>query len=254
MSEKRSCNHKINLPQAFQIQKITRQNSRTISLFLEGTIAAVPGQFVMVWLPDVGEKPFSISGIDPLRLTVVNVGPFSQAIHALNPGDRLWIRGPLGHGFHVESGKKVALVGGGYGAAPLLFLGKELVNSECDVLSWLGARNAEDVILADEMQEAGIQVEFSTEDGSLGLKGLVTAGLKKTLAEETINMVYACGPARMLQAVAAVCKTEMVPCQLSWESLMRCGMGLCGSCELEAEFGEPAGWLVCMDGPVSHRT
>jgi dihydroorotate dehydrogenase electron transfer subunit len=254
MNIKNDCNQKTNLPKAFRIQKITRQNSRTLSVFLEGSITADPGQFVMVWLPDVGEKPFSISGIDPLRLTIVNVGPFSQAIHALGVGDRLWIRGPLGHGFHIESGKKVVMAGGGYGAAPLLFLGKELVISGCDCSCWLGARSSDDIILADEMRQAGIDVNIATEDGSLGIKGLVTTGLKETLAQDTIAMVYACGPARMLQAVAEVCKTQMVPCQLSWEALMRCGMGLCGSCELEAEFGEPAGWLVCMDGPISHRT
>ncbi len=254
MSEKPGCKQNISLPQACNIQAITRQNERTISVFLDSQMEAQPGQFVMAWLPGVGEKPFSIAGVNPLRLTVVNVGAFSQALHMLNVGDRLWIRGPLGHGFQVEPNKNAVLVGGGYGAAPLLYLARKLIEKNTAVTAWLGARSKGEIILVDELTQAGVKVKISTEDGSQGLQGLVTDGLRNTLKEEKVDLVYACGPARMLQAVAAICKDSGVSCQLSWEAMMRCGMGLCGSCELEEEYGEPSGWLVCMDGPVSIRS
>lgn len=245
--------HNRALPQAMWVQQITRQNEQTISLFLDGSLTAQPGQFVMAWLPGVGEKPFSLAGVDPLRLTVVNVGLFSQALHGLQVGDRLWVRGPLGNGYQVKSKEKAVLVGGGYGAAPLLFLCKELYKVKCDITVLLGAKDSNAVILQDEFLDCGAAVQITTEDGSQGLRGLVTDGLTAHLAEHQADWVYACGPANMLQAVARVCKDAKVPCQLSWEALMRCGMGLCGSCELDEKYGEPAGWLVCLDGPVSHR-
>ncbi len=245
--------HNRALPQVMRVQRITRQNEQTISLFLDGSLVAHPGQFVMAWLPGVGEKPFSLAGEDPLRLTVVNVGPFSQALHGLQVGDRLWVRGPLGNGYQMKPKENAVLVGGGYGAAPLLFLCKELRKAGCEITVLLGAKSRDVVILQDEFEECGVPMQIITEDGSQGLRGLVTDGLTAHLAEHQTDRVYACGPANMLQAVARVCKNTKVPCQLSWEALMRCGMGLCGSCELDAKYGEPAGWLVCLDGPVSQR-
>ncbi len=242
------------LPQPYRIQEISRQNERTISLYLEGApMNATPGQFVMVWLPETGEKPFSISGNDPVRLTIVDVGTVSHALHQLMVGDRVWLRGPLGHGYQIRPHQKAVLAGGGYGAAPLLFLGKELVSAGCDVQLWLGARSRKDLILLEEMQSAGVHVHPCTDDGSYGFNGLVTEGMRNVLEQGDVEMVYACGPSRMLLAVAGLCEENHISCQLSWEALMRCGMGLCGSCELDPSYGEPEGWLVCMDGPVAIR-
>lgn len=243
------------LPVAYRISKIVTHNQRTKSFFLEGKPMCVqPGQFVMVWLPEEGEKPFSLAGSNPLRLTVVDVGAISHAIHQLQVGDQIWLRGPLGNPFALLKNKKVLLAAGGYGAAPLLFLGKKLIQAGCEVTAWVGVRSKSDLVLFDEMTEAGIDANVCTDDGSFGLHGVVTLGINQSLENAKFDMVYACGPTRMLQAVAETCKAHEVDCQLSWEALMRCGMGLCGSCELDAMYGEPEGWLVCLDGPVSKRS
>lgn len=252
MSSDHTHHHSGSLPIAFRVNRIDRHNDRAISLYLEGTLPETyPGQFVMAWLPGVGEKPYSVAGIEPLRLMVVDVGPFSNALHKLNEGDRLWIRGPLGHGFEIQPGKQAVVAGGGFGIAPLHFLVMELLQKDCTVRVVLGARSAADIIMADEFRHPGISLLVTTDDGSLGMHGRVTDGLKRFLSEQAADVVYACGPAPMLQPVAQVCKEAGVPCQLSWEAVMRCGMGLCGSCELEEGSGEPAGWLVCLDGPVA---
>ncbi len=254
MSTIHSHHHSAGLPKAFRVSKVTRHNERAISLYLDGTLPGTqPGQFVMAWLPEVGEKPYSVAGLDPLRLMVVDVGPFSHTVHKLNEGDRLWLRGPLGHGFEVQPGRHVAVAGGGFGIAPLHFLALELLKNRCTVRVVLGARSAEDLIMADEFRQAGIDLLVTTNDGSLGMQGLVTDGLKEVMRRQSVEMVYACGPSAMLNPVAQVCKEVGVPCQLSWEAMMRCGMGLCGSCELEESLGEPEGWLVCLDGPVARH-
>ena len=252
MNTNLSHHHSSGLPKAFRVNKITKHNAKAISLFLDGTLPGTqPGQFVMAWLPGVGEKPYSVAGIDPLRLMVVDVGPFSHALHKLNVGDRLWLRGPLGHGFEIQPQQHAVIAGGGFGIAPLHFLALELLKNNCKISVVLGARSAADIILADEFQQPGIDLLITTDDGSMGMKGLVTDGLKQVMAHQAVDMVYACGPSPMLSPVETVCNDAGVPCQLSWEAMMRCGMGLCGSCELEEGAGEPAGWLVCLDGPVA---
>lgn len=246
-----------NLHSAYSIKQIVNENYRTKTFVLDASLpAAQPGQFVMAWLPDVGEKPFSIAGADPLKLTVVAVGPFSAALHALQPGDRVWIRGPLGRGYQL-SGRRHLLVGGGYGAAPLLYLAQTALARGDEVQVCLGARSAQDVLLAEAFNQAGAAVSIATDDGSLGQRGLVTQAVKSVLEAFLPDTVYACGPVPMLTAISDQCLTAALPCQLSWEALMRCGIGLCGSCELPAEVGlaagVPSGWLTCKDGPVFSR-
>ncbi len=111
------------LPQAFTIRQAVVEREGVKTFILDGDLMARPGQFVMVWLPGVGEKPFSLMDDRPLSLTVAKVGHFSGALHGLGVGDRVWIRGPLGQGFTLR-GERILLIGGGYGVAPLFFLAK----------------------------------------------------------------------------------------------------------------------------------
>jgi len=198
----------------------------------------------MLWLPRADEKPFSISGADPLMFTVSKVGPFSEALHALGPGDTLWVRGPLGTGFSLEPGSAL-LVGGGYGAAPLAFLAQRLLGTDGGggIEAALGARTAEDLLFTTRFSSLGVRVHMATEDGSKGTRGLVTDIVGPLLASGGFSRVCACGPHAMLEALAAVCRRAGVAAEMSHEAYMRCGIGLCGACE-------HAGKLVCMDGPV----
>lgn len=236
------------LPKALKITHITPENPTTKTFTLAGSLDARPGQFVMAWLPGVDEKPFSLAGADPIRLTIAAVGPFSQAVHHLDVGDRLWVRGPLGMGYDLPNrpGQKMLQIGGGYGVAPLLYLAQVAIRNQHHPTMIIGARSEAQLLLADQFEALDVPLYLTTEDGSVGLRGQVTEAMAQILATPTTRpgVVYACGPTGMLAAVAAVCQTEAIPFQLAWESHMRCGIGLCGSCEV----GE--GWLTCLDGPV----
>ncbi len=237
------------LPTALKITHIKTENVTTKTFTLDGALDARPGQFVMAWLPGVDEKPFSLAGADPIRLTIAAVGPFSHAVHRLRLGDRLWLRGPLGIGYNLpdQPGQKILQIGGGYGVAPLFYLAKTAIEeAHHQPTMIIGARGEGQLLLADQFEALGVPLYLTTEDGSVGLRGQVTEAMAEVLADSTTRpaVVYACGPTGMLAAVAAVCQAGSIPYQLAWEAHMRCGIGLCGSCEV----GD--GWLTCLDGPV----
>ena len=238
--------------QTFAITAIHSENYRTKTLVFDRALPSEPGQFVMAWLPDVDEKPYSIAGADPFSMTVVAVGPFSEALHVLQQGDRLWIRGPLGQGFRLPTqlvGKHILLAGGGYGVAPLHFLAQRAIASGVMVDVCIGARTADDVLSVDAFERLGAAVHVTTDDGSLGHQGLVTVAVEAAIAAHSPTTVYGCGPVPMLEAVELLFRSRGIPHQLSWEARMRCGMGLCGECEVHGR--EKDGWLACVDGPVS---
>jgi dihydroorotate dehydrogenase electron transfer subunit len=229
-------------PRMARVVDRIQENPKTITLVLEHAIAARPGQFCMLWLPGVDEKPFSIAGPDPLMFTVARVGPFSEALHALNTGDPLWVRGPFGTGWAAGPGRAL-LVGGGYGAAPLYFLARVLRDKGALVEAALGARTASGLLFIDRFGGLGVPTHAATEDGSMGSTGQVTALTASLLGSARFDRLYACGPEAMLAALEALCRALSVPAELSHEAYMRCGVGICGSCEHDAR-------LVCMDGPV----
>lgn len=238
------------LPQPMKITQIQVENAATKTFVLDGVLAAQPGQFVMAWRPGFEDKPFSLASTNPVSLTIAAVGRFSQALHHLQVGDFIWVRGPLGQGYRLPDGPEppghLLLVGGGYGAAPLLFLARQALAQGFRVSTVLGARHSEALLLVEAFAALGGPLWLTTEDGSQGQRGRVTDALVTILAEARVppQTIYACGPTGMLQAVAALAKTAVIPVQLAWEAHMRCGLGLCGSCEV----GQ--GWLTCLDGPV----
>jgi dihydroorotate dehydrogenase electron transfer subunit len=240
----------IGLPKALKIVDIRIENIHTKTLVLDDSLTATPGQFVMVWLPSLEDKPFSLADADPISLTVAAVGPFSRALHQLRVGDWLWVRGPLGHGYNFPpnpaSDESILLIGGGYGVAPLLFLARQALAAHYHVSAIIGARSGLDLLLVSAFEALNVPLWLTTEDGSVGMKGRVTDAISLALAEfpGKPKTIYACGPTGMLEAVAARCAAENIPMQLGWEAHMRCGIGLCGSCEV----GQ--GWLTCLDGPV----
>lgn len=234
----------------------TVENAKTVTLELDASLDCAPGQFAMLWLPGMDEKPFSISSADPLCFTIAKVGPFSEALHGLREGDRLWYRGPFGTSFPVSpkaaaahrraaSPGGVLLVGGGYGAAPLHFLARRLLaqGTAAAVEAVLGARTAADLLFPSRFEALGVPVHAATEDGSAGRRGLATDEARALLESGRFSLLAACGPEGMLAVLAAACAALSIPAHLSYEAYMRCGIGLCGSCE-------HGGRLVCMDGPV----
>lgn len=230
------------LPRPLRLAGLVQENARTRTLVLDAHLDASPGQFAMLWLPGLDEKPFSLRAADPLAFTIAAVGPFSRALHRLGPGDRVWLRGPFGRGFRL-AGRDHLLVGGGYGVAPLQFLAG-LARARGDrVRVVIGARSAEELLLARACADSGAEVLLCTEDGSAGSRGRVTDLVGPILAADPPDTLYACGPHGMLAALAAQAEAARLPAQLAWEAYMRCAVGICGSCE-------HAGQLLCADGPV----
>ena len=111
------------LPRPAIITAIRQENARTRTFVFDQTWHAEPGQFLLAWLPRFDEKPFSLVDDDPVTIMVAAVGPFTQLLHTMTVGDRVWLRGPLGHGFEL-TGERLLGVGGGYGVAPLSFLAR----------------------------------------------------------------------------------------------------------------------------------
>lgn len=242
-------NPQLTLPTPFRIRRIETENYRTVTLVLDGALDAYPGQFIMAWLPRFDEKPFSLVNANPITLMVTAVGPFSRLVHELQVGDNLWLRGPFGQGYHIpESQQRLALVGGGYGVAPLLWLAQQSLAQIAHITAVVGARTAQDLLYVDRFQQLAQQHEnltvvATTEDGSAGNPGRVTDALTPLAERNELDAIYACGPHGMLAALQALGEQHAIPAQLSWEAYMRCGIGICGACEHE-------GSVLCLDGPV----
>jgi dihydroorotate dehydrogenase electron transfer subunit len=235
------------LPLMARVVEVVVENPRIHTLVLDRHLDAEPGQFVMAWLPGVDERPISLARARPVTLTVANVGPFSAAVQGLAAGDGLWIRGPLGRPFALPApatpGARLLLVAGGYGVAPMHFLGERALEQGWQVEVVIGARTAEEVIYQERFAALGVEVRVTTDDGSLGRAGLATEAVQDLLDRGEYRALYACGPEAMLEALDRLSTTCKLPAQVSYEGVMRCGFGVCGTCAR-------GGWLVCRDGPV----
>ena len=210
----------------------------------------------MAWLPRFDEKPFSLVDADPVTLMVTAVGPFTNLMHAMGPGDLLWIRGPFGQGYRPPARRKrAAFIGGGYGVAPLLWLARAWRQQLDELTVIIGAGAAADLLYVERFsdlkearstEDAPMDLFTCTEDGSAGSKGLVTDLLAQSLSRGEFDQICACGPHGMLSAIDSLGAEHGVPRQLSWEAYMRCAVGICGSCELN-------GSVLCLDGPVPRK-
>lgn len=207
---------------------------------------AKPGQFLMLWIPRVDEIPLSVlsAGDGMVSVAVKAVGEATHALHRLRHGDVVGVRGPFGNCF-TESHGSVLLVGGGTGAAPLLFLAKRLAAKAARVSIVVGAKTKDELLFLGEFGAVCTEgsAVATTEDGSYGLKCLATEPFEKLLEKGVFDVVYACGPEAMMRRVSELASQRGVAVEASLERLMRCGIGLCGSCVIGK-------YRVCRDGPV----
>jgi dihydroorotate dehydrogenase electron transfer subunit len=228
------------------VAQVEAAGSAGVTLRLDEGLLAEPGQFVMLWLPGIEERPFSIVDDDPLTLAVAAVGPFTRAVQGLAAGDPVWVRGPYGRGFPSVAGRHL-LVGGGSGAAGLGLLAKRLRAGGQEAVVALGARSAGGLMLADRFAELGCAVRLATDDGSRGFHGTALAAVEDLLVAGWPDAIYGCGPEPMLRALAANEVAAGVPLWVSLERTMKCGIGVCGNCHCGDR-------MVCADGPVFDRT
>ncbi|MGB9684113.1 MAG: dihydroorotate dehydrogenase electron transfer subunit [Candidatus Bathyarchaeales archaeon] len=209
---------------------------------------AKPGQFLMLWIPGVDEIPLSVLDADNseamVSVAVKRVGEATKALHNMKVGDVVGVRGPFGNSFTFKKGK-VLMVGGGVGIAPLAFLAKKIVSKASKTVMVLGAKTRVELLFIDDLRRlcGEENVLAATEDGSYGVKGLASSLAESVMAEEKFNLVYTCGPEPMTRRVLDCAEKVGIYVEASLERLMRCAIGICGSCVIGK-------YRVCRDGPV----
>lgn len=233
-------------PTMLEIKEIKDEAKDFKTFIFKHDLKATPGQFIMLWLPDIDEKPFSISQQDEKEfgVTILKVGKFTEELFKLKEGDKVGIRGPYGHGFTLKKGNTV-LVGGGCGVAPLGLLADELKKLGSNINFITGARCKDSLIFQDRLENAKITTLPATDDGSFGFKGFTTQLLEDFLSKNKVEIVYSCGPEIMMKFIIDICEKNNIPCEVSLERFMKCGIGVCGHCCMDN-----SGALACKDGPV----
>lgn len=225
--------------------KVTRDiGANLFFLELEGGSCCQPGQFFFLRIPGIGEKPFSPMGIANLQFLVRQVGPFTTALRELKPGDPIFFRGPYGRGFPAPgAAKKVVLVGGGTGVAPLVLA----ASMWRDTIARAYFGFSQPVALGNLLQgipELRVVIDPPARPGEVIRKLIEDVAQTPELYEEC--QTFVCGPASMMAFAAQVLETTVPKhhIYLAREDIMRCGIGLCGSC------GTEDGLRSCVDGPV----
>ncbi|MBN1944842.1 MAG: dihydroorotate dehydrogenase electron transfer subunit [Bradymonadales bacterium] len=228
-----------------RVKAIVEHGPGLKSFLLDGPIeSAAPGQFVMLWLPGIDEKPFSISDLGEagLEISVKAVGPFTRALMEVSVGDYLGIRGPFGKGFRLAD--RTLLVGGGIGVAPLRFLYREMGRLRLSAWLVVGVRTAADLIFPDYFRSLPDCLIVS-EDGSIGETGIVTDVIDRIIDQAGTTRLAAAGPEPMLVALRDLGERRGLKVELDLERYMKCGIGLCGLCCVDG-----SGVRLCVEGPV----
>jgi ferredoxin/flavodoxin---NADP+ reductase len=213
---------------------------------------AQPGQFVIIRLHDQGERiPLSLADINPdegtISLIVMAVGKTSGEFVSLEAGDDILdLCGPLGQPTHIDRLGKVIVVGGGFGVAPLYPIARAFKAAGSEVVAVMGARSQDLLIYEAEMAEVCDRVLVTTDDGSKGLKGVVTLALEQELEKGDTDLVVTVGPAIMMKFVSLATKKFNVKTMVSLNPIMVDGSGMCGACRVSVG-GETK--FACTDGP-----
>jgi len=230
-------------------------SEHVVKLVVEAPLIAAArraGHFVIVRTGDKGERiPLTIADADVARgtitLVIQAIGDSTRAICALEPGDCLTdVVGPLGKATHIDNFGTVVCCGGGVGVAPLLPIIKAMKEAGNRVVSVLAARTKNLIILEKQVREYSDEVIIMTDDGSYGLKGLVTDGVESVINREKVDQVITIGPAIMMKFVSLLTKKYNVPTVASLNTIMVDGTGMCGACRVTVG-GKTK--FVCVDGP-----
>lgn len=242
----RNSNH----PTICKIEKVVDETPtvRTLTFSDDILCDVLPGQFAMVWVPGVNELPMSVM-ISPEKgkaaFTIRKYGDASTALYNLKVGESIGIRGPYGNSFSIKEGK-LLLVGGGTGLVPLMRL-LTVLKSTDEVTMIMGAKTKTEVFFEDMankiLEKNNHKVVVVTEDGSYGEKGLVTDSMEKICQSSKFDAVYTCGPELMMSKVVQIANSEGMFVEASLERMMKCGVGICGSCCVNDV-------LVCKDGTI----
>lgn len=222
------------------------------------------GQFLQLKATDdnslLFKRPFGISFVDKDRTSVWIfyrvIGKNTKAMSKLKAGDTVSLIAPLGNGFDLEDEGLCLIVGGGMGVAPLYQLAKELADKGREVHSFIGFKNKEEVVYESQLAKFSESVTVSTDDGSYGNQGFVTASVRDFIQQRKYQgkiIIYSCGPKPMLKSLhGAVADIDNTVCYVSLEENMACGIGACIGCVIKTKKGsDDFKYLrVCKEGPV----
>jgi dihydroorotate dehydrogenase electron transfer subunit len=224
---------------------------------------AKAGQFIEIRVVDEIEpllrRPISIYNIEKENGIIEFIfqvkGKGTALLAKRKVGEKLDIVGPLGYGtFSIDNYKNVAIIGGGIGMFPLYELAKELKNNTTTkVHTYMGFRNKGLITLEDEFNKVSDELTITTDDGSYAIQGFAINELKKDCEKEVPDKIFACGPLPMLKAVQAFAQEKNIPCEISLEQKMACGIGVCLGCAVKtakSPSDAPEYWHVCKAGPV----
>ena len=246
LEEQRDPNH----PHICIIEKVVDETPTVRTLYFHDPVLAnvLPGQFAMVWIPGVNELPMSVmisENDEKSGFTVRKRGESSTALYNLQVGQQIGVRGPYGNSFDIKDGE-ILLIGGGTGLVPLMRLIKFSKDTN-KITLLMGSQTKEEVFFEDMAKNSWLCNDLNcisvTEDGSYGEKGYVTDVLEKLLEENTYDAIYTCGPELMMYKVVKLANEKGIFVQASLERMMKCGVGICGSCCMSQD-------LVCRDGTV----
>lgn len=215
---------------------------------------ANPGQFVHLLINEdrsyILRRPFSIHRVikDSFEILFQVVGKGTKHLSKVVKGSVFDVIGPIGHGFEVKDEfKNILVVAGGIGIAPLMFLSESLKAKDKEVCVLFGAPMMERLVCLSDLEECANKAYCVTDDGSFGFKGVATDYLNEVLTAGKPDLIAACGPEEMLKIIVKFAKERQIPCQVSLERRMGCGIGACFSCVCETIDGYKR---VCVDGPV----
>jgi dihydroorotate dehydrogenase electron transfer subunit len=226
-----------------KITDVVEENPNVKTLMFRDPNNAFAGQFVMVWIPKVDEIPMSISQNGEYKgMTIKQIGAATNALNNLKTGDKIGIRGPYGT-FFRSRGKKILVVAGGIGIAPILPFIETNNREDAEVYVALGAVTSSELVFDQRLQGKCNELYMATDDGSVGYHGFVTDLAKEVVLREGIDEIFTCGPEIMIKKMVDFAKENNILIQASLERYMKCGVGLCDSCAID-------GLHVCRDGPV----
>jgi dihydroorotate dehydrogenase electron transfer subunit len=259
----------------FNLKLSLQQNQKIFTYyrlfsFIDSHIAraAQPGQFLMIRVTETYEpflpRPMSVHRIiknkkgeaEGFQVLFKIAGKGTKLLAEKTEGEQLQILGPLGKGFRIDKTCSEALiVAGGIGVAPMVFLIEELARTSAKIKAFIGGATSQDLPALNIFKKHAHDLFITTEDGSQGKKGMITESFEKYLTngnKAKNSIIYACGPKGMLKQVASLSNKYKLPCQLSFESRMACGLGACLGCVIKTKSGHNNYHYkrVCVEGPV----
>ena len=238
--------------QILEVSELAKSIKMMVIYAPEVASFAKPGQFVIVIGEESGERiPLTIADFDKQKETITlvfqEVGKSTIELGSKKKGDRMaHLNGPLGHASEIKNFGNVVMIGGGVGIAPIYPITRAMNQAGNHVISIIGSRTADGLFWSDKMKALSHDFYITTNDGSLGIEGFVTNPFLALIEKMKIDRVVAIGPIPMMKSVAKVTKAQDLPCIVSLNSLMVCGMGMCGACRCKVN---EQSQFTCFQGP-----